>query len=218
MVGLVGVVPVDRALLDLAFRRRRIDLFIGYFMQYPLGCNLQVGLHDVNRPRGVDDDDLARLPPGLGQKAVANSGVELQPLHFHPIGIAVDPRGSRFGGQVQHDGQVGKEAAGGYAANLPKSLDVEATAIALVNHVGQQVSIGDDDFASLQRRPYEFGSQLRSSCHVEEHFASSPDGQVMPMEQQIANRLAQRCAARVAAGDHRLPLLAKPLAKEVDLC
>ena len=186
-------------------------------MHHPLGCNPHVGLHDVDRPRGIDDHDPARLPPGLGQKAFANPGVELQPLHFHAIGIAVDPRGGHFGGQVQHDGQPGQQAAGGDAADLPQGLDVEPAAIALVNHVGQQVAIGNDDFSRLQRRPNQFGNQLRPGRHVEEHFASPPDGQVVPVEQQIPNRFAQGRAARVATGNHLVPLLAKPLAKEVDL-
>ena len=118
-------------------------------MQNLLGCNPQVGLHNVDRPRGINDHDLAGLPPGLGQEAFANPGVELQPLHFHAVEVAMDPRRGHFGGQIQHNRQHRQEAAGGDAADFPKGLDVEPTAIALVDHVGQQVAIGNDDFTGF---------------------------------------------------------------------
>ena len=123
----------------------------------------------------------------------------------------------RLRGQIQHDSQGRQKFAGGDAANLPQGLDVQPAAVALIDHVGQQVSVGNDDFAGFKRWPDHFCHQLRAGRHVEEHFASPSDGQVVPVKQQIPNRLAQGRTARIATGNHRVSLVAKPLAEEVDL-
>ncbi len=97
-------------------------------------------------------------------------------MQLHAVGLALDPRSGHFGGQVQHDGQIGHQAVRGNAADRPKGLHVQSAAIPLVHDVGQQVAIGDNDFARLQVRPDPFGDQFAPGRHVEEHFTAPVDG------------------------------------------
>ena len=52
---------------------------------------------------------------------------------------------------------------------------------------------------------------------VEQHLAAAMDGQVVAVQEQFADGLAQRRAAGVAARDHVVATVAQPLAEEPDL-
>ena len=100
---------------------------------------------------------------------------------------------------------------------LPERRHIQTARMALVHHVGQQITIADHGFA---RGHSPAGSPLRPFVvrgHVEEHFGPAIDVQVMPVEEQTAHGLAQaaRCPDR-----GRLPPLAppaQPIAKPLDL-
>ena len=154
-------------------------------------------------PCGIDHDDLLRRSGGLGQETFAHPGVKRGALLLHAVQRPGHPCGGHLGGHVQHDRQVGHQAAGGHAAHLPKRGHVQPAAVALVDHVGQQVAIAHHGLALLQRRPDHFFDHLRPGGHVEEHLAAAVDVQIVPIQQDAADRLAQRRAARVAAAPRR---------------
>ena len=83
------------------------------------GRGADVGLHFLDRPRGVDDHDLGWVAGGLGEKALADAGVKLGALLLHAIRPA-DPRGGRLGRHVQQQRQLRAQPAGGQAAHGPR--------------------------------------------------------------------------------------------------
>ena len=125
--------------------------------------------------------------------------------------------GRGFGRHVEHDCQIGRKSVGGYPAYLPKRFRVEPPGAALVDDIGQQEAVADHRFADGQGRADDLFDQLRTSSHVEEHFATTVDAQIVAHEQQFADRLAQSGAAGVATGERIYTKTAKPPAKQFDL-
>ena len=79
------------------------------------------------------------------------------------------------------------------------SSGLKAAGVPLIDHVGQQIAVADDDFARGERRANDFFDELCPGGHVEQHFAPAVDRCAVMVEQDFAQRLAQRRAARIAA-------------------
>ena len=81
---------------------------------------------------------------------------------------------------------------------------IEAAGVALVDEIGQQIPIGNDRLPRRQRRPNHLVDELGSGRHVQQHLGRRPIGvSLVAVEQDLANPLAQRRAARIAASRRR---------------
>ena len=68
--------------------------------------------------------------------------------------------------------------------------------------MAKQISIGDDNSASVERGPDDLVDELRPGRHVQQHLAAAIDRRGgIDRKQQLANPLAKRRAARIAADD-----------------
>ena len=172
-----------------------------------------VRLYLLDRLGGVDHDDAAGLPGGFGQETLAHPGVEAVALLLHAVPLAVQPRGSSLRRHVQNDRQVGQDAIRGHAAHFPQRRSVQSSAVALIHHIGQKVPIRYHGLLLGQGGADHLLDHLGPGRHVEKHLAAAVDPQVVTVQQEFADRLAQRRASRVAAGDHLVALPAEPLAE-----
>ena len=55
------------------------------------------------------------------------------------------PLSGLFWRQIENDRQVRLQTAGGEAANLPQPFDIQSAGMALIDDVGKQKAIGEDD-------------------------------------------------------------------------
>ena len=120
-------------------------------------------------------------------------------------------------GEIEEERQVGHNPRDGGFADAPNFVHVEPAGVGLIDHVGQQEPIGNDGPSRGQRRANHLFHQLSPGGHVKEHLAAAVDVQVVPVQEQAADRLAQRRASRIAASDNLAALLPQPLDEQGDL-
>src|ERR1041385_8790989 len=103
----------------------------------------------VDRAAGVDPDDFLWLPRRLGQESSSKALAEVIPMPFHSIELALNSLLRRSRGHVEKKGQIGVSALRDECADLPDAIDIQPAGIPLIDHVGQQESVGND---GLSRR------------------------------------------------------------------
>ncbi len=113
----------------------------------------------VNRTSGIDDHNSVGPPRGFGKKPLAHPLVEIDALLLHAVELPPDSGGRLAGRQIEDDRQVGHQVSGGDPAHFPEHFHVEAAAISLVNHVGEQVAVADDGL------PRSSGGRMISSTN-----------------------------------------------------
>ena len=101
--------------------------------------------------------------------------------------------------------------------DTPDGLDIQSAGMTLIDDVGEQEAIGNDDFTGVKRGADHFFDQLGPSGHVEEHFAAPIDSQVGSVQQDLAEFISQRRAPRIAAEDDVASLRPEPLDEQRNL-
>ena len=136
------------------------------------------------------------------QKTFPDSLAIFVSLAFHPVERPVQTEVGAFNAHIKHEHAIGHQPAGCDLANLPNLLRIQAAGMPLVDDIGQQISIGNDNSARVERRPDDLIDELRTRCHVQQHLAAAIDrrGRI-DRKQQLANPFAKRRAARIAADD-----------------
>ena len=102
-------------------------------------------LHLLDRLGRVDDDDALGLAGGFGSESLPAPG-RGRHRPAAPCGPGPRSESARRGGlgrHVQDDGQVRHQPARGHAPGLPDRRHVQSPAVSLVDHVGQEVPVGD---------------------------------------------------------------------------
>jgi hypothetical protein len=115
---------------------------------------------------------------------------------------AGQPPGRRLQVDVEHEHEVGHDAAGRHRAHPADDLGIEAAGMTLVDDVRQQIAVRDHPVTAVERRSDDLGHELRPRRHVEEHLRRRGDVQVVAVEQDGPDRVAGRRRAGVAAGDY----------------
>ena len=95
--------------------------------------------------------------------------------------------------------RVGNEPTDRGEVQLEHGLDAEATTCALVGDRRVEVPVGDDRRAALERRTDHLLDVLRARRRVERGLGPRRD--VVAVEDEIAHRLTERCAAGLAGED-----------------
>jgi hypothetical protein len=100
-------------------------------------------LNGFDRPGRIDDANALGLSLCLGQKTGAHARVISRVAAFDAIGGASPALCRDLRRKIQHKGQVGLQPGVGEIADAPEGLVIEASAIALLDDVGEQESIAD---------------------------------------------------------------------------
>ena len=148
----------------------------------------------------------------------AELGAVIVTLAFHAVLGSLQPLVGGLRGHVEQEDAVGVDAVGGDSADGADGVDVEAPGVPLVDDVGEQVAVGDDDLFCCEARADHFVDKLSAGRHVEEHLRATADRQVVAaVEQNFTDRVADGCAARVAAIDDFVTGGAQRVAKQTHL-
>ena len=126
--------------------------------------------------------------------------VRLRPV-LDPIPRRADPCPGQRRGDVQQERQVGQEAPRGHPADAPDLVGRQSARVSLVDDVGQQEAVRDDDAAGLQGGTDHLLDQLGTAGHVKQHLGAEGGRDRLPVEQEVAEPIAERGPPRVSTGD-----------------
>jgi hypothetical protein len=96
----------------------------------------------LDRLGGVYDLDNIGMPLGFGQETFSDSSVIGKVAAFHAIGRTRPPAESDIDRKIENESQIGQQAASGQPANFPQLIRVKSASVTLVDHVGQQIAVG----------------------------------------------------------------------------
>jgi hypothetical protein len=180
--------------------------------QHAAGDRSNLLLNDVDRSGGVDHVRLARGIGRFSEKPVTQSLLELFALQFHAIQFAREAPACVLWGDVEHKDAVRLDAGRAYLAGPLDLVYVEPARIALVDDVGEDEPIGDDDFAGLQGGPNALFDKLSARRHVEEHLRATVNVPICTARQQdLSDTIAQGRTTRIAARKYVVTFVAKPI-------
>ncbi len=103
-----------------------------------------------------------------------------------------------FDGEVEPEGEVGGETAGGDLVELLNEIEIQLATVALVGNGGIGVAIAEDDFAAIEGRLNRLADVLGAIGGVEEELGGG--GKAIAFEQKLAEDVAEGSAARLAGG------------------
>src|SRR3990172_4417388 len=106
----------------------------------------------IERQRGVNDDEAARLLAGQLKEPFANPNVEVEGLAAGSIGLGRRARQSGCGGHVQQERQVWLQTPGRGFVECANEPEVNSTPEPLVRQRGVSEAITHDDIASGEGR------------------------------------------------------------------
>ena len=131
----------------------------------------------VERACGVEAVDPLRLFLGEATEAGDDALVKGEGLAADAVlGIRVGAGESLDGVDIEQDGEVGLEAAGGVVIELVEEVAIEAAAVALVGDGGIGVAVAEDDGAAIEGGTDEAVDVVGAVCEEEEGFGPGGDG------------------------------------------
>jgi hypothetical protein len=173
-------------------------------------------LHHFRGTVRINEPDALWPSAKLDKIPEPNAIVKGQVTAFITVRGPIPANGGSFRGHIENDGEIGPQTAGGELADRPEKIDVEAIGVALVNDVGQQEAVADNDLSSFEGRLNDFADKLGPAGHEEQSLAVYWD--LLPMvEQDAAKDLAERRAAGIDASGDGETALAQPVGEEPTL-
>jgi hypothetical protein len=157
-----------------------------------------------------------RIPPRFRKKSLAHAGLVSSVTLFEAIRASFAPSLRCFDRDVKNQGQVRFQASGRHPANLPQEFRIETAGVSLVNHISQEKAIGNNDVPGVQSRTDDFCSELRPAGHEQKRFTRDRHF-LVAIQEQFANRLSNRCTARIGARRNGMATVTKPIGQQTAL-
>jgi UDP-glucose 4-epimerase len=164
---------------------------------------------------GVDDDEPLREHPDEQRVAVVRLAQELDALALDPVGRRPHPRRRQLGAQPQKQRHVGQQAVDDREVEVEHTLEPKPARDALIDDRGVEIAVADHDRTPRQGGPDHLVDMLRPRRRVERRLR--PRGDVAAVKQEVADRLAERTAARLAREQHLPPVGAQRVGEQTRL-
>src|SRR5918995_2483771 len=169
----------------------------------------------VGVERAVEKDDAIReerrqlLIPG--GDALVERGV----LPFDAVGLGADAGGGRPRLDREHERPVREQPAGGEHVHLEHFVHAQLPADPLVDDRAVEVAVEEDVGPARERGPDDLGHDLGARRRVEERLG--PRRHRSAVEDEVADRLAERGLTRLPGGDDLPPVGLEHGAEELHL-
>jgi hypothetical protein len=173
-------------------------------------------LHALRRLARINYFDTFGSPFGFGEKASADAVVILQGSAFDAIARTGAPHTGLFERQIENEGQIRFDAAGGQTADLPQLVHVEAARVTLIDDIGEQVTVGNDYVSSVESGPDDLGDELSTAGHKQKRFASRRHIVAM-VQNDVPQHATQDVRAGIDAASDGVAAVAQPVRKQAAL-
>jgi hypothetical protein len=176
-------------------------------------------VHRVGGGAGVDHGAALRLGRGDGEEAGAQAVVEVAPLLLETVvAAALGGAGETLRHrEVEDEREVGPERAGDEAIERVEVGARDAAGAALVGDGGIGVAVGDDPAAGVERRPDGADEMIAPRRGDEQRLGERVPAPRRTADEELAQLLGARRAARLAGRDRRDPGAVQRLDEAPDL-
>src|SRR6185312_5358347 len=173
-----------------------------------------------DRLRRVDDEAALRLGAGDLEKALAELLVELRSLALE-AGLATRPlartREALGHGQIEDEGEVGREIAGDEPMEPPELVLRNAAGRALIGQRRIGEAVAQHPLPALERRPDGRGQVVAPGGDNQQGLAQRIPTLRIAFDQQLADLFGARRTAGLTRRDHRNAGAVQSLEEEAEL-
>jgi len=172
------------------------------------------------RATGIKGAPARGLCGGEGAEAIGDTRMEggVKPLLEARAAIARLAGEPLLCGKVQEHGEVWSQTCSGKGNHCTQLVERESTPVSLVRKCGVGEAIGDDGGATRQCGADHFSDKLRTGGVEEEGVSTWVDLHTATLaEEECADALSGRCAARLSHGEHLTTCGTEPLSQEGNL-